>query len=163
MRKLTVKQTRFCEKYVELGNKIEAYRQSYNYGKMGTATINQCVNELFKNPKITLHINELQKRNKEKFEHTLDDSLRLDFELIERYKKHLSVLENPKSDIQEVQAAKRAMHFIGVNGFNAAMERVSKKLGFYQKDNEQSKPETIINWHEERTYIEPKKEVENEE
>ena len=71
------------------------------------------------------------------FNHTLKDSLKLDFELINRYKKHLEILENPLSTTKQVNTAKRAMGFIKVQGFNAAMDRVSKKLGFYEKNNEQ--------------------------
>jgi phage terminase small subunit len=52
---------------------------------------------------------------------------------------------------------------IKLHGKEWTIEKINKHIGFYQKDNEQSKPETIINWHEERTYVEPKKEVENEE
>lgn len=137
---LTPKQKKFCEKYIELGNKIEAYRQSYVAGKMKTPSINKCVQELFLNTLITSYIDVLQKKNEKEFKHTLNDSLKLDFELIERYKKHLSVLENPESKDAEIQAAKRTMNFIGAQGFNAAMERVSKKLGFYEKDNEQKSP-----------------------
>lgn len=137
MRKLTPKQKLFCEKYIELGSKIEAYRQSYNAGSMRTPSLNKCAQELFKNPAITLYIAQMQVANEKEFEHTLKDSIKLDFELIDRYKKHLLVLENPESDKNQVDAAKRSMNFIGSNGFNAAMERISKKLGFYEKDNAQ--------------------------
>jgi len=32
--KLTIKQEKFCNLYIELGNASEAYRQSYNCEKM---------------------------------------------------------------------------------------------------------------------------------
>lgn len=149
MKSLTLKQKKFCEKYIELGNKIEAYRQSYSAAKMKNASINKCVQELFLNPLITSYVDNLQKRIEKEFKHTVNDSLKLDFELIERYKNHLLVLENPKSKTTEVAAAKRAMNFIGIQGFNSAMDRVSKKLGFYEKDNAQKTPivKTKIVWN----------------
>lgn len=137
LKSLTPKQKKFCEKYIELGNKLEAYRQSYVADKMKVPSINKCVQELFKNTLITSYIDSLQKTNEKEFKHTMSDSLKLDFELINRYKKHLLILENPKCNPVEASASKRTMNFIGVQGFNAAMERVSKKLGFYEKDNEQ--------------------------
>lgn len=156
MKELTPKQKKFCEKYIELGNKLEAYRQSYNAGNMKNTTINKCVNELFSNPLITTYIEILQKRNEKKFEHDIDDSLRLDFDIINKYKLHISVLENPKSTEKQIEVAKRTIQFIGIKGFDSAMERVSKKLGFYAKDNEQNKPEIHVNWNEQKTYENPK-------
>ncbi len=143
MKNLTAKQKKFCEKYIELGNKVEAYRQSYNASKMKTPSINKCVQELWANPLITSYVFDLQNENFKEFKHTINDSLKYDFEMIARYNKHLVILENAESTQEQVQSAKRTMNFIGVQGFNAAMDRVSKKLGFYEKDNEQKKPEII--------------------
>jgi hypothetical protein len=49
-----------------------------------------------------------------------------------------------------------------LHGKEWTIEKINKHIGFYQKDNEQSKPETIINWHEEKTYVEAKKDDENQ-
>lgn len=137
MKELTIKQKKFCEKYIELGNKMEAYKQSYSASKMADTTINKCVQELFNNHLITTYINKLQKENVKEFKHTLTDSLKYDFALIDRYNKHLEILEDPEAKEDQLKASRRTMSFIGAQGFNAAMDRVSKKLGFYEKDNQQ--------------------------
>lgn len=149
MKSLTPKQKKFCEKYIELGNKLEAYRQSYSASKMKSTTINKCVNELFSNPLITTYIEVIQSENKKNFDHTLSDSLKLDFELINKYRKHIEVLENPKSTDEQVNVARRAILFIGIKGFDSAMDRVSKKMGFYEVDNKQKAPviKTKVMWN----------------
>ena len=131
---LTVKQKRFCEKYVELGNKIEAYRQSYNAERMALTTINGCVQELMKKELITAYIKEIQENNRKEFNHTISDSLKLDYEMVKNYKDNLAVLQNPKANKKQIEIAQRVLQFIGVQGFNAAQDRIAKKLGYYEKD-----------------------------
>jgi phage terminase small subunit len=57
---LTLKQERFAQKYVELGNASEAYRQVYDVSAMKPETVNRTAKELFDNHKITARIEELQ-------------------------------------------------------------------------------------------------------
>lgn len=137
-RNLTPKQKRFCEKYVECGNKMEAYRFAYNSSNMNYSTINSAVNELFKNALITTYVAELQNENKKEFIHTLNDSLKIDFEIVEKYKYHLAIVENEKSTKKKLEVSQRVLAVIGVQGFNSAQERISKKMGFYEKDKEKT-------------------------
>ena len=44
--KLTIKQEKFCNLYIELGNASEAYRQSYNCEKMKPESVNNKAYEL---------------------------------------------------------------------------------------------------------------------
>lgn len=138
---LTLKQENFAQAFIRLGDKSAAYREVYSCQNMKTTTIHSKASLLSDQGKVRARIEELQSIAKNvaevEFNHTLKDSLKLDFELINRYKKHLEILENPLSTTKQVNTAKRAMAFIKVQGFNAAMERVSKKLGFYEKNNEQ--------------------------
>lgn len=145
---LTLKQEAFAQAYVRLGDKSAAYREAYKCGKMKPLTINNNAYKLFDNNDITTRIAELTEIAKQisenEFKHSLSDSLKLDMEIVEKYKKHISVLENPDADYKEIEVAKRTIQFIGINGFNAAQDRVSKKLGFYEKDNEQRKNPALI-------------------
>jgi phage terminase small subunit len=147
MKNLTLKQERFAQAYIRLGDKSAAYREAYSCENMRPETIHSKACILSENGKVRARIEELQNIAKSisetEFKHTITDSLKLDFELINRYKKHMDVLENPTSTTKQVNIAKRAMAFIKVQGFNAAMDRVSKKLGFYEKNNEQNQP--IVN------------------
>ena len=57
---LTIKQEKFANLYIELGNASEAYRQSYNCEKMKPESVNIKAFELLNNGKITLRIEELR-------------------------------------------------------------------------------------------------------
>lgn len=50
--KLTPKQEKFCQLYIELGNASEAYRQSYDCSKMASKTINEVAARMLTNCKI---------------------------------------------------------------------------------------------------------------
>jgi len=131
---LTPKQRKFCEKYIELGNKQEAYRQSYNAINMSNTSINGATQQLFRNELITTYIAELQEKSQKVFVHTIQDSLKLDYDMIETYNSNVAVLRNMKSTKKQIEVAQRVLSFIGVAGFNAAQERIAKKLGYYEKD-----------------------------
>jgi hypothetical protein len=57
--KLTPKQEKFCELYLECGSLSDAYRGAYDCSKMKPASINTKASELFKNGKITSRLAEL--------------------------------------------------------------------------------------------------------
>ena len=72
---LTPKQESFCQKFIELGNASEAYRQSYNCERMKTSTINSRAKELRKDGPITARIDELQADHRERHDWTVDDAI----------------------------------------------------------------------------------------
>lgn len=72
---LTVKQENFCLKYIETGNASEAYRQSYDCGKMTNEVINVKASELLKNGKITVRIEALQAEHQARHKLTVDELL----------------------------------------------------------------------------------------
>lgn len=78
--KLTPKQEKFCQAYVETGNASEAYRRSYNVSKMKAATVNRAAKELMDNPKITARVSILLEGMKERHEVTTD-SISMELEL----------------------------------------------------------------------------------
>lgn len=58
--KLTVKQNKFVNKYLECGNASEAYRFAYSSENMKNETVNRKAIEVLNNGKITARIKELQ-------------------------------------------------------------------------------------------------------
>ena len=73
MSKLTPKQEKFCQLYIELGNASEAYRQAYSCDKMKPESIHVNAAKLLENTKITLRISELQAEHRERHNLTVDD------------------------------------------------------------------------------------------
>lgn len=59
-KKLTIKQEKFCNKYLECGNASEAYRFAYDCSNMGDETIWKRSGELLQNGAVTGRINYLK-------------------------------------------------------------------------------------------------------
>ena len=74
--KLTPKQEKFAQLYVELGDASEAYRQSYNAARMKPATVHRKAKEQLDNGKITARIDQLQGALAERHKITVDTLLK---------------------------------------------------------------------------------------
>jgi phage terminase small subunit len=76
-RKLTPKQEKFCQLYIELGDASAAYRGAYDAKAMKPTTINRKATELMRNGIVTARIDEIRKPIQErvaaKFEVTLEN------------------------------------------------------------------------------------------
>lgn len=77
--KLTIKQEKFCQAYIETGNASKAYRQAYDAERMKLATINRKAKELLDNGKITARLDALQQTHQKRHNVTVD-SLTLEYE-----------------------------------------------------------------------------------
>ena len=71
--KLTPKQEKFCQVYIETGNASEAYRQAYNTAKMKPETVNRTAKQLLDNRKIAARLDELRALHQKRHEITVDD------------------------------------------------------------------------------------------
>lgn len=69
---LTPKQEKFCQKYLELGNASEAYRQSYNAEKMKPESVNRKAKALIDNGKIAARLDELRAKIEKRHAITVD-------------------------------------------------------------------------------------------
>ena len=70
--KLTPKQEKFCQVYIETGNASEAYRQAYNTEKMKPESVNSKGYQLLQQVKITARVDELRAEHKKRHEITVD-------------------------------------------------------------------------------------------
>ena len=70
--KLTPKQEKFSQKYIELGNASEAYRQAYNAENMTDKQIWEEACKLNANPKVSQRVNELRQEHAKRHEVTVD-------------------------------------------------------------------------------------------
>lgn len=83
---LTIKQEKFCNKYLECGNASEAYRYAYDCSRMGDETVWKRASELMQNGKVTGRIKELQssfqKRTEITKERVLNELVKIGFSSI---------------------------------------------------------------------------------
>ncbi len=70
--KLTLKQEKFCQVFIETGNASEAYRQAYDTEKMKESSINRKAVEVLENVKITARLDELRDIHAERHNITVD-------------------------------------------------------------------------------------------
>lgn len=64
-RKLTPKQIKFCEAYIETGNASEAYRQAYDTSRMAYGTIRNMASQLLARDDIAVTIEGMQAKHRE--------------------------------------------------------------------------------------------------
>ena len=107
---LTMKQEKFCQKYIELdGNASDAYRSSYNCENMKPETINRKAHALLKNGKIGARIKELQAKIEKKHEVTIDSLI---LELEEARKHSLKDEKGGRAATDATMAKAKLMGFV---------------------------------------------------
>jgi hypothetical protein len=70
--KLTIKQERFCQAYIETGNASEAYRRVYGTAKMKSETMNRNAKAMTDNSKIATRVRELAEKAVKRHEITVE-------------------------------------------------------------------------------------------
>lgn len=91
--KLTPKQEKFCQLYIELGNASEAYRQAYDCKKMKPESIHVNAAQLLESTKVALRMGELQAAHRQRHNLEVDDLL----EELEEARKAALTAETPQS------------------------------------------------------------------
>ena len=61
--KLTIKQEKFCNKYLECGNASEAYRFAYDCSRMTDNVISVKASQLLSNGKVTVRVKRKQRQD----------------------------------------------------------------------------------------------------
>ena len=75
MNKLTIKQERFYDLYIELGNASEAYKKSYDCKNMSDKTVYEAASRLLNNGKIVARLQAAKEQAAKRHNITLDDLL----------------------------------------------------------------------------------------
>lgn len=76
-RKLTIKQEKFCNFYIETGNASEAYRRAYDCSDKSAQWLVVNSSKLLKNANIALRVKELQQEQQRKSDITKEEILQL--------------------------------------------------------------------------------------
>ena len=70
--KLTIKQEKFAQKFVECGNASEAYRHAYNAGNMTNEVIWVKASELLSSGKVSVRVDQLKAEHAKRHAVTID-------------------------------------------------------------------------------------------
>ena len=71
--KLTPKQEKFCQVYIETGNASEAYRQAYNASRTKPEVVAVKASQMLANGKVAVRIDALRALHQKRHEITVDD------------------------------------------------------------------------------------------
>lgn len=157
---LTEKQERFCQAYIEFGDKGKAYRDAYDADAMNSNSVSVEANTMFKDPKITLRVEELQNEARERNKVKIDDVLgylsdMIKFDIAEIYQEDgslKSIHDIPKPHREMINSIKVYEDFANIGGEREkvgetkevrllnkldVIEKFMKHFGGYEKDNKQ--------------------------
>ena len=138
MGKLTPKQNKFAEEYVNTGNASEAYRRAYDVAETtSNDVIKVKASELLKNGNIAVTVKELQKKEAEAFQITRKEVAEGYFKMIKswEYLMDLAAKENLTKD----QKAKFYLLKEMVKGsdYRGAYDSIAKMFGLNAPDKQE--------------------------
>lgn len=140
---LTIKQEKFCSRYLECGNASEAYRYAYDCSNMSNNAVWNASSILLDNPKVTQRIKELQseileasKITKERILTELEAILEakitdyLEFDGISiRFKDFNTLTDKQVRAIESIKEGKNGIE-LKLHGKNWTIDRICQMLGF---------------------------------
>ena len=97
-KKLTIKQEKFCSKYLECGNASEAYRFAYDCSRMTDKSVWERASSLLADVKVASRVKQLQKQLAEKEFITKEELIRLNVSII-----NADVLDFVNADMVDMQ------------------------------------------------------------
>ena len=137
-KKLTPKQRKFAEEYVNTGNASEAYRRAYDVAETTSNNVIKVkASELLKNGNISVTVKELQKKEAESFQITRKEVAEGYFKMIKswEYLMDLAAKENLTKD----QKAKFYLLKEMVKGsdYRGAYDSIAKMFGLNAPDKQE--------------------------
>ena len=138
MSKLTPKQNKFAEEYVNTGNASEAYRRAYDVSK---TTSNEVIavkaSELLKNGNISVRVKDLQKQEAEAFQITRKEVAEGYFKMIKSWEYLMDLAA--KENLTKEQKAKFYLLKEMVKGsdYRGAYDSIAKMFGLNAPDKQE--------------------------
>jgi phage terminase small subunit len=137
-KKLTPKQRKFAEEYVNTGNASEAYRRAYDVGKNTSIdTIKVNSSKMLSDTNILLTIKELQKKEAESFQITRKDVAEGYFKMIKSWEYLMDLAA--KENLSKEQKAKFYLLKEMVKGsdYRGAYDSIAKMFGLNAPDKQE--------------------------
>ena len=130
MSKLTIKQEKFAQKYIELGNASEAYRQSHDAENMSPESIKVEASRLKSSPNVAPTILKLQEQHREEHAVTIES---LTKELEEA--RSMAIIEKQNSAAVSATMGKAKLHGLGAEKVESDISITVKKTVVSARDS----------------------------
>tara|TARA_R110000851_G_scaffold176531_2_gene323213 strand:- start:269 stop:715 length:447 start_codon:yes stop_codon:yes gene_type:complete len=134
MNKLTPKQEKFCNLYIELGNASEAYRQAYNVIDALSSTITENASRLLASSNVSARVAELQESVKETHSITRDYIVKGLLEIISDADYTFNLGKDSKLTKDDSKAFYRIMQQTKNTDKLRALETLAKMLGLNEPE-----------------------------
>ncbi len=137
-KKLTPKQRKFAEEYVNTGNGSEAYRRAYDIRpNTSIDTIKVSASELLANPNIALTIAKLQEKQAKKFEITRSDVAKGYLEIIQAWRSLMQLASKEELTKDEKQKFYLLKEMVKGSDYRGAYDSLAKMFGLNEPDKAQ--------------------------
>lgn len=140
MKKLTVKQEKFAELVVKLGNQSEAYRQAYDVSPTTTTeSVNVNASKLMADANISLRVAELRKQLKEEHKVDRDRIIKHHFKMVEAWEELWELGKKNDKTKDEVQRFYLLKEMVKGSDYRGSLAEISKLTGLYEPEKHEHK------------------------
>ena len=137
-KKLTPKQRKFAEEYVNTGNASEAYRRAYDVSK---TTSNDVIavkaSELLSNGNISVRVSELQKQEAESFQITRKEVAEGYFKMIKSWEYLMDLAANEKLSKEQKAKFYLLKEMVKGSDYRGAYDSIAKMFGLNAPDKQE--------------------------
>ena len=135
MKKLTIKQEKFAQLVVKLGNQSEAYRQAYDVKETTTIeSVNQKAYELAGRVDIRLRIEELREQTKKAHAIDRDRMVKYNLRLVEAWEELWELGKKENKTKEEIQRFYLCKDLVKGSDYKSCLAEISKLTGLYQPE-----------------------------
>ena len=138
MKKLTPKQNKFAEEYVNTGNASEAYRRAYDVSK---TTSNDVIavkaSELLSNGNISVRVKELQKKEAESFQITRKDVAEGYLEIIKAWQYLMDLAAKDNLSKEQKSRFYLLKEMVKGSDYRGAYDSLAKMFGLNAPDKQE--------------------------
>lgn len=139
MKKLTPKQEKFANLYVELGNASEAYRQAYDVTTSNLNTIAPKASKLLNEYNISTRVAELQKELKEQSKIDREWILEQHMEIVDWYKELKELARKKDLTPSETKRIYMLKDLIKGSDYRGSLDSITKMLGLNEPEKVHTK------------------------
>ena len=137
-KKLTPKQRKFAEEYVNTGNASEAYRRAYDVSK---TTSNDVIavkaSELLSNGNISVRVSELQKQEAESFQITRKEVAEGYFKMIKSWEYLMDLAAKEKLSKEQKAKFYLLKEMVKGSDYRGAYDSIAKMFGLNAPDKQE--------------------------
>jgi len=140
MKKLTIKQEKFAQLVVKLGNQSEAYRQAYNVSETTSVeTIKAKASRLASQYNISTTIEKLREQLKEEHKVDRDRIISHHFKMIEAWEELWELGKKNDKTKDEVQRFYLLKEMVKGSDYRGSLAEISKLTGLYEPEKYEHK------------------------